>query len=351
MLTGDFKDVRLRAIAAEQPVAYAVTEGDLLRVPECIICGDGAYPLAQVCVGELEAFTTAVCRSCSYVWRAVTPAAAWFKRSAVALGERQVTTAELTAAMGLEDRRYLAYQRRLEFLRPYSAGGVALDVGAAMGSGVDAMQEAGFVVFAVEPDAQRAAVLREYGIEVIEHTVEGALHDGPRGEYGLIMLCHVLEHCRDPLYVLARLGEWLMPSGVIYVEVPSWEIINWSDAFYLAHMSNFSSTALRLLAGRAGLSVLAAVRFVHEEGRTDLGVVLSTEAGGVGSTDVQLPFVGLLRGLYRKGLSKYVAFGGHNEAVLRYHVPCFDHYNYGLRFDRYVARRDEDGIIQLREGV
>lgn len=338
MLTGDFKDERLRAIEAEPPVIYDVTKADLLSVPACAVCGGDPYVLARVFMGELEVFTTVVCLECSYVWRAVTPDAAWFKCAARKLSRRDGSID--IGALSLEDKRFMAYQRRMAFLAPYAPdGALALDVGAALGSGVEVLLDEGFQVTALEADEHRAALLHEYCVRVIASTIEDALQDGCLDQYELIVASHVLEHCRDPLYVLSGLARHLvLGSGVMYVEVPSWGIINWSDAFYLAHMSNFSTLSFCRLANQAGLTVLDTVQFVHEDNRIDLGFALAAMAGK-DTPFAWLPVLGTLQALYRKGLDGCNISGG-----LRYRVPCFDHYNYGLRFNRYTACQRGDTI-------
>lgn len=143
-----------------------------------------------------------------------------------------------------------------EFRDVYSKGGRWLDLGAGSGEFTFLARHLGAQVTAVEPNEAYA----DYCRRKLDLDVQtGRMEDfafGP-GSFDLIRLSHVLEHLRDPVEALERLAGWLVPGGVIYVEVPDIE----QDArhkmrgrmFHYGHIYNYNPLTLRHVAARAGL--------------------------------------------------------------------------------------------------
>ena len=73
--------------------------------------------------------------------------------------------------------------------------------------------------------------------------------------FDLISLLHVAEHLPNPAQVLAELASMLTETGLIVIQVPSYES-NPFDLVVFDHCSHFSMQSLRSLAGLAGLEVL-----------------------------------------------------------------------------------------------
>jgi 2-polyprenyl-3-methyl-5-hydroxy-6-metoxy-1,4-benzoquinol methylase len=333
-LTRDFKDQRLAAIKDEPVTVYPIELCDLeLGALCCLACGGPLERVAEIWQRDLEIFTTEVCMACLHIQRGWTPTELWQQAAAKRLD------VPLKIDPTLETNRERAYRRRELNLRPLAKTRcierTALDVGAAFGAGAMALKEVGYEVEAVEADERRAQHLTERGINVVGSTLEGLLAAEPKS-YGLVMMCHVLEHCHDPVHVLRNLPKLLAGDGVAYIEVPSRGIINWSDAFYLAHLSNFTSTSFVQMLQRATdeLAVLRIGVFIHEGKRPDLGFVVG-RGRGLRRPFYSKPSTCYVHQLYRTGLAKQLL----HEGVLRYQIPWVDHYNYGLRFNRYTAHR------------
>ena len=132
-----------------------------------------------------------------------------------------------------------------------------LDVGAGSGEFAYLLTRLGKVVTGIEPNAGYAAYCREdLGLDV--ETAHLAPDLFAPGTFDLIRLNHVLEHLNDPVGYLAMIADWLVPGGVLYVEVPNIETYarekSRGNMFHWGHIFNFNPWTLRAAAGLAGLS-------------------------------------------------------------------------------------------------
>lgn len=99
----------------------------------------------------------------------------------------------------------------------------ALDVGAGIGKGMRALENAGFEVFGIEPSNsfRKAAISR---MKIQEDRLQLAAIETAKFEdhtFDFINFGAILEHVADPASALTKAMPWLKPSGLIYVEVPS----------------------------------------------------------------------------------------------------------------------------------
>lgn len=99
----------------------------------------------------------------------------------------------------------------------------ALDIGAAIGKGMIAMQRAGFEAWGIEPSPTfRHMAIERNGIpsdRLQLSTIEAA--EWPQDHFHYITFGAVLEHLYNPALCLERALMWLRPGGVIHAEVPS----------------------------------------------------------------------------------------------------------------------------------
>jgi SAM-dependent methyltransferase len=137
-----------------------------------------------------------------------------------------------------------------------------LEVGCGTGLFMQRLAAAGWrgPVTGVEyaPDVA-AETARRTGFDVSAGTAEETPLDG---QYGAIVLRHVIEHLRDPHAVLVRLAAALHPRGVLYIATPdttAWAARvfgrRWVGFDPPRHLVVFSSSALRGAVARAGLQV------------------------------------------------------------------------------------------------
>ena len=167
--------------------------------------------------------------------------------------------------------------RRLEetagLLATYAAKDTpVLDMGCANGGLLKAFQELGFSdLTGVDPSPACAAATARLGCK----GVAGSLFAPPvpSGHFGLVILCHVLEHIRDLDEASKVLTDLVRPGGLLYIEVPDasrYEGYSGSpfQDFNVEHINHFSHAALENLFKQKGFVPVA-------EGIRDIG----TDAG------------------------------------------------------------------------
>lgn len=102
------------------------------------------------------------------------------------------------------------------WLRP----GLVLELGPAEGYGTERLLAWGFEVWCCEGSSELAERLQERLPEVrVFHSLFEEFQ--PPSQVGGVVMGHVLEHVRDPLALLLRAREWLMPGGRVLIGVPN----------------------------------------------------------------------------------------------------------------------------------
>lgn len=340
-----FKERTLQRLQAkgEGRRIYPVTPGDLMYVKTCVLCGSGSVDLlAEVYLPEnLNFFSTSACRMCLYTFRSVSPAYQWFKRCWATISEKKKEVFN----PAIEEIRRVRYEQYFDLLGAHAQGGLVLDMGSGYGTGAKVFRNHGCLVEATEAEDDKAFYIREcLNIPLHEVAIEEFVEQKRR--YRLVLFSHCLEHLDDPVRVLSRVGNLLDPErGVLYLEVPVlWESVNWSDALYLTHKSNFTEENLVDLAQRCGFEVLEQVRYqATVEEPWDLGLILKPSStysrGAAGFQKTQGRSVDDVRALYRKKLP--VPEPPSLETVIRYHVPYIEHFYQTVRLDSKQVRQDD----------
>lgn len=145
---------------------------------------------------------------------------------------------------------------RLRWLRGVLRPGArVLDVGCGSGEFLYLLRAAGYRVLGIEPDERYRQYLEgELGLTVLP----GGLHHQtiPARTLDVITLFHVLEHLPQPVESLRQLASWLRPEGLLVVEVS--HLGSTAELprrrFHRAHVTYFSSAALKYSCERAGLT-------------------------------------------------------------------------------------------------
>jgi SAM-dependent methyltransferase len=115
--------------------------------------------------------------------------------------------------------------RRLAPLLDLRPGAAILDIGAAQGIHVAALQEAGFDAVGVEPwpqavaASQEIAALTEQRVRVVEGVAESLPFEAER--FDLVIALSVIEHVADPRRVFSEAFRVLAPGGGFYFTAAS----------------------------------------------------------------------------------------------------------------------------------
>jgi SAM-dependent methyltransferase len=128
-----------------------------------------------------------------------------------------------------------------------------LDIGAAEGSMLKAIAD-------LFPDAVRVAVEPnpDFGCFAVSYAgcdLFPEIDDVAGQKFDLVILNHVLEHVKDPVPFLKKIGALLAPGGSFYIDVPSVAGYDGLHDFHVAHIYHFGQVSLSNLVARAGFSV------------------------------------------------------------------------------------------------
>jgi len=140
-------------------------------------------------------------------------------------------------------------------LRP--ARGRILDIGTAAGAFLKAATDGGWVATGIEPNGWLAGWGRErYGVDIRVGSIDEV--DLPQQHFDVVTLWDVIEHTPDPMHVLRRVNELLVPGGLLIVNYPdigSWigKIMGRKWPFLSSvHLYYFTRLTMRQALDRAG---------------------------------------------------------------------------------------------------
>jgi SAM-dependent methyltransferase len=131
--------------------------------------------------------------------------------------------------------------------------GRALDFGCGIGGWLDALAEAGWETYGIEPGPAAAAIAGR------SHRMLDAIPED--GGFDLVVVHHVLEHLTGPRETLDRRARALAPGGVLWISVPNLETLpehrDWTYVANDRHVLSLTSAAISSLAARAGIETVA----------------------------------------------------------------------------------------------
>jgi SAM-dependent methyltransferase len=161
---------------------------------------------------ELLTLPLVRCRACSLLF--VNPR---YQASAVldgyAAGDDPVYVSQMDARV----RTFAGTVVQITRLRP--SRGRILDIGTAAGAFLKAAGDGGWEATGLEPNGWLANWGRErYGVDIRVGSIDTV--ELPVRHYDVVTLWDVIEHTPDPMHVLRRVNELLVPGGLLIVNYP-----------------------------------------------------------------------------------------------------------------------------------
>ena len=137
-----------------------------------------------------------------------------------------------------------------------------LDIGSSTGHFLRAIKPYVKEVVGNEYNSEYAKFANEE-LGITTHTARLEKTGLRKGSFDLISVLEVLEHVDEPLSFLKRIGEYLKPSGILYIEVPNlsesllslFAVPGYGEFYYREpHLFYYSPKTLRLLLAKAGFA-------------------------------------------------------------------------------------------------
>lgn len=211
-----------------------------------------------------ENFTIAECSSCTLRFTQNVPDA----ESISPYYKSENYISHSNTSKGLINRLYqsvrkitLKQKRKLVEKFTDTKKGALLDVGSGTGGFVSEMQQQGWQVTGLEPDADARKVSKEVnGIELADINQFFSLN---AKSYDVITMWHVLEHVHDLQVYISQLKNLLKDNGKIFIAVPNYTSKDaaiykefWAAYDVPRHLYHFSPQSVKILMEQHGLKLL-----------------------------------------------------------------------------------------------
>lgn len=218
-----------------------------------MVCGSSQRTVVGTVGRSLKQLTTVLCDGCGLVSHDPLPSPTElhaFYAQAYRQSYKGIMKPKAKHSLRAQRTAALRAVRLKNLIKP---SGRVLDIGASSGEFVYMMGRLGFNANGVEPhDGYRQFGTQTYGIEVTNQKIEPAAFG--EGVFDLITLNHVFEHLADPLNALASFKRWLLPGGLLFIEVPNIKGVQKQrgNLFHYAHVWNFAPSTLKATLALAG---------------------------------------------------------------------------------------------------
>lgn len=214
-------------------------------------------------VGRDGALRTVICKNCGLVWSDPFPidTTEYYQKNYRILykGTYSPKIKHIYRAANVALKRYTRLKKHLTDKKK------VLEIGSGGGEFSYLLAKKGFDVSAIEPNEGYGNYSKEqYGLNVQIGFAQN-LEFAPE-TFDFITMSHVLEHVDNPTTMLEKLRTWLKPNGLLALEVPNVAAVCQSpkSTFHTAHLYNFNTETLALLAEKTGYSVIQS--FLSKDG-------------------------------------------------------------------------------------
>lgn len=198
-----------------------------------------------------------ICRQCGLVWTDPRPSAEQvreFYRSQYRVEYKGIFEPQRKHTLRAGRAALERLGRLTSLLRP---GARLLDVGAGGGDVVYLARAMGYDASGFEPNQGYA----DHAARVLKVPVtQGVYQDAriPAASQDAVTLFHTAEHLDDPFDAMTTVREWLVPGGLLVIEVPSVEATCQQphQQFHRGHLYHFNLVTLEQMGRCAGYTVV-----------------------------------------------------------------------------------------------
>jgi len=337
-----FKQLALERLKQKQESrkVYPINKKDLLCLEKCPLCRTRELEVvAKVYLNrKLNFFTTVICANCLFTFRSVSPEFDWFKKCWASTRSEKIEVFNPEAET-YKRKRYEIYKK---LILPYATRGKLLDLGASYGTGTNVFRNAGFVVNAIEAEENKINYLKNTFIPVVATSIERSFSQLKK-KYDVTIFSNCLEHLDNPVPVIANMRNYLRPNGIMLLSIPYLQdSINWGDALYLTHKSNFTLENIIGLLAKNGFEIIKIVRipffeeivFIIRKTTNKINVAFSCKDSKI--------TINKIKKLYHKDLPIKRLFPI-NE-ILKYTVPYVDQFFQTVNLDKNNIKWEGDYI-------
>ena len=211
-----------------------------------------------------ETFAIAECNSCSLRFTQDVPDAASispYYKSEDYISHTNTSKGLINSLYKSVRKRTLKQKRRLiEKITALQKGSI-LDIGSGTGAFASEIEQAGWQVIGLEPDADARTVGKQlYNIELEDIN---RFYQLQSGSYDAITMWHVLEHVHDLQGYVAQLKSLLKEKGKLFIAVPNYTAKDatiykeqWAAYDVPRHLYHFSPASMQVLMEKHGLKIL-----------------------------------------------------------------------------------------------
>lgn len=131
-----------------------------------------------------------------------------------------------------------------------------LEVGAGTGYTTFHLDQRGYNVTGVEPDARNVSIINQKlkNSKIINANIEDFADEE---KYEVIWVSHVLEHLAEPKIFLQKMKSKLEINGILFIEVPNCEhIITLNNSIISPHIWHFSKESLINVCWKTGFKII-----------------------------------------------------------------------------------------------
>ena len=200
--------------------------------------------------GRRDQYVLLRCSACTVAWLSRPPKPYEMHMHYTEAYDKLISAAGANSPKRWKDRRAT--------LELYKQSGSLLDLGCSSGLFLGSLARDSWELYGIEmsADSAKAAEARTGANVFVGNILDAPF---PAESFDVITCFDVLEHLYEPRRVMARVGEWLKPGGIFYVQVPNVDSAEarvfgsyWHGLELPRHLFHYSPASLEFLAKSAG---------------------------------------------------------------------------------------------------